>query len=67
VARRDEYIERGAEEVRFEEADALAAEEAELEALEAELEDALLELEMELEVILDRLVEVVLLEALMLV
>lgn len=51
MAKRDEYIERGAEEVRFEEVDALAAEEAELEALETELEDALLELEMELEVI----------------
>ena len=67
VARRDEHIERGAAEVRFEEADALAAEDPELEALEAELDDALLELEMELEMVLDRFVEAVLLEALMLV
>lgn len=63
VAKMDEYIEREAADVMFDEADALAAEE--LEALEAELDDA--KLETELDVVPDRLVEVVPLEALMLV
>jgi hypothetical protein len=64
VAKMDEYIEREAAEVMFDEADALAAEE--LEALEAELDDATLA-ETELDVVPDKLVEEVPLEALMLV
>lgn len=66
MARIDGYMEKDAPDVMFDEAEALAADALELEALEAELDDALLELEMELEVVLDRLVEVVPLEALML-
>lgn len=64
-AKMDTNIECDPAEVIFEEADALAADEPE--ALEAELEEALLELEIELEVVFDKLVEVVPLEALMLV
>lgn len=64
VAKMNEYVEREAAEVMFDEADALAAEE--LEALEAELDDATLA-ETELDVVPDRLVKEVPLEALMLV
>lgn len=64
-AKIDTYVESDPAEVTFEETDALAADDPE--ALEAELEEALLELEIELEVVFDKLVEVVPLEALMLV